>query len=99
MNKIKKYITSVAMATLLIVGATMPTSAATVKFTFKTSGTNYGITTQSTGFSGYVTSYAKVENNGAYVQKSSRGYKTSAASATKNCTRGTIIRTGWYSTL
>lgn len=98
MSKIKSKIAAISVSAVMLAGSALPASAATAKFTFTASGSRYGITTSCSGFSRYVTSYAKVANNGTYTQKSTRGYKSSSATAQKVCTSGTVNRTGWYTT-
>lgn len=95
---LKKGVADVLFITQYFIDGALPASAATAKFTFTASGSRYGITTSCSGFSRYVTSYAKVANNGTYTQKSTRGYKSSSATAQKVCTSGTVNRTGWYTT-
>lgn len=96
--KAKKRIATIALTAVMIIGAALPASAATAKYTFTKSGNVYGITTSCTGFSSYVTAGAKVTNNGKYTQKSTRGYKSASATASRTCTSGTVTRDGWYTT-
>lgn len=93
-QNIKCRIAGVSLAAMLAVTSLVPASAATVKYTFTTSGNVYGITTQATGFSGKVSAWAKVSNNGKYVYKKTTGYKSAKATAKKTCTSGNVTRTG-----
>jgi|GEM_PF-2156674 len=91
---IKHRIAGVSLAAILAVASLVPASAATAKFNFTTSGNVYGITTTATGFSGNVSAWAKVSNNGKYVYSKITGYKSAQATAKKTCTSGNVSRTG-----
>lgn len=97
-QSIKRRIAGVSLAAMLAVSslasASASASAATAKYNFTKAGNVYGITTQATGFSKYVTTWAKVSNNGKTVSAKSTGYKSSAATAKKTCTSGTVTRNG-----
>lgn len=93
-QSIKHRIAGISLAAILAVASLVPASAATAKFNFTTSGNVYGITTQATGFSSYVTAWAKVTNNGKTVNAKATGYKSAKATAKKTCTSGTVSRNG-----
>lgn len=85
-QSIKRRIAGISLATMLAVSSLASASAATAKYNFTKAGNVYGITTQATGFSKYVTTWAKVSNNGKTVSAKSTGYKSSKATAKKTCT-------------
>lgn len=93
-QSIKRRIAGISLAAMLAVSSLASVSAATAKYNFTKAGNVYGITTQATGFSKYVTTWAKVSNNGKTVSAKSTGYKSSKATAKKTCTSGTVTRNG-----
>ncbi len=90
---IKKRVTSLALAAVMLVGTAVPASAATAKFTFTHSGNTYGITTNATNFPGYVTAWARVTNTstGTYKFSSNRGYKAASATAKKSISKASYV--------
>ncbi|WP_455720473.1 hypothetical protein [Agathobacter sp.] len=96
MKNVKRKLTGMLLAATVLSSSIVPTYAATVKYTFTKSGTLYGITTECKGFSGNVTAWARVENGGRKIYRSSRSYSSAKATATLNCTSGKVKRTGGY---
>lgn len=96
MKNVKSKLTGMLLAATVLSTSIVPTYAATVKYTFTKSGTLYGITTECKGFSGGVTAWAKVENNGKITYRAKHGVGYSKATATRNCSSGKVIRTGGY---
>lgn len=96
--QLKKKVTALALAALMLAGTAVPASAAsTATFTFTHSGNTYGLTTQATNFPSYVTAWAKVTNksNGTYKYDSNRGYKAASATARKAISNAkNVVRTG-----
>ena len=85
-NLKKRAISFILAATMLLsMSMSAMASGATVTYKFTKSGTTYTASTTSTGFSGYVTSWAKVKNTntGTYKYSEVKAYKSSSASATK----------------
>lgn len=93
-QSIKHRIAGISLAAMLAVSSLAPASAATAKYNFTRSGNVFGITTQATGFSSYVTAWAKVSNNGKTVSAKATSYKSAKATAKKTCTSGTVTRNG-----
>ena len=94
----KKAIFSVLSAAVLAFSANAPASAATLTTTFTQAGSIYGVTTECTNFSGYVTAHAQVGDSGSNTHRSLRGYRASTVTATRYCAAGSSIRqSGWYS--
>lgn len=54
-QSIKRRIAGISLAAMLAVSSLASASAATAKYNFTKAGNVYGITTQATGFSKYVT--------------------------------------------
>ncbi len=83
----KKNVMGVILATTMLLSMSMLAWASgnTVTYKFVKSGTTYTATTTSSGFSGYVTSWAKVKNTntGTYNYSEIKSYKSSSTSATK----------------
>lgn len=81
----KKRVAGLALAAIMLTTTAVPSSAATVRYSFTQRGNTYGITTAATEFPGYVTAWAKVTDmsSGKYNYKSNRGYKATSATATR----------------
>lgn len=94
-TNLKKKIVGFAFTTMILASSVIPTYAATAQFTFTRSGNNYGITTQASGYSGYVTAWAKVTNTGTYKYNSQRNRYAATATAVKTISKSSYVsRTG-----
>lgn len=93
----KKKIASVLAAAVMAFSAVAPASAATLTTKFSQSGNVYGVTTECTGFSSYVTAHAQVSNGSQATYRNYRGYRSASVTATRTCYSGTVIQSGWYS--
>ena len=96
-NLLKRKMTGILSAALLVASVATPAMAATQTFKFTRSGNTYGITSTASGFSGYVTAWAKVTNTntGVNTYNSNRGYKSASASATRTISNANYVnRTG-----
>lgn len=96
LKRTRKRLIGSMLAAAVLVSNIVPTCAATVKYTFTKASSVYGITTQCSNFSGKVTAWAKVANNGKYTYSSRTGNKAATATAKRTCTSGTVSRTGGY---
>lgn len=93
----KKKVTSLALAAVMLAGTAAPAYAATSRFTFTRSGNAYGIETRATNFPGYVTAWAKVtdKSNGGVTYRSNRAYKATSASAVRVIKKtSNVLRSG-----
>lgn len=97
MRKIKKKTAIFALMATVLVTAAVPAYAQTVKWTFTESNNVYGITTTASGYSDYVTAWAKVlnTNTGTYKYSSNRASKSASATAKKYISNSNYVyRTG-----
>ncbi|HBI86159.1 MAG TPA: hypothetical protein DDX71_07765 [Ruminococcus sp.] len=87
---------SVLSAAMMAFNTISPASAASLTSTFTKAGSVYGVQTECSSFSSYVTAHAQVSNDGISTHRSLRGYRAVTVTATRFCPSGSVEQSGWY---